>query len=293
MFSINKVISDFDKSLMLSNKIMDGEKLELQQVLVDVANKYIKSMSKWGDFVEAVTEAKVNTRKFSVKKVVGYETYAQFIYEGNDVDEDDIYKNLNKFISELTKICIKYDRDCTIKKNRPSVFDHSISRKALLSDKTIVSWSFEVISDRWLTISIGIQTPDKSVLLKRYAGDDRVIRQIANLLKLKLSKNIDAVCRIIDKNRPESAYIAQNYGPKINKDIKKAFALCTKISDKKVAARITSFLEEIFHTDINDLDNALQNFLEANDYYSIDFYELVELTFDVYLKTHDLEQAFA
>lgn len=47
MFSVNKVISDFDKSLMLSNKIMDGEKLELQQVLVDVANKYIKSMPKW------------------------------------------------------------------------------------------------------------------------------------------------------------------------------------------------------------------------------------------------------
>lgn len=47
MFNINKTIQDLNHSLKNSLKIMNGDKADLQEILVTVASKYLKLAPKW------------------------------------------------------------------------------------------------------------------------------------------------------------------------------------------------------------------------------------------------------
>lgn len=225
-----------------------------------------------------------------MKKKVGYETWVLINFQ--DIDEEVFGKTLDKFIAELTKILIRYDKNCTIKK-RMIIGDYGASRAAIMSDKTIVYYSYEVSTGKWLNISLGIEAKDKASLLRMYAGDDKVIKKISNLLKGKVFNSMIELISVIEReNRAEQIRIVNNWAPSINAQIKTLFALCTKIKDKKLAVRVQEFLGEVFHVEHGDYDNAVQNFFEATDYTMIDLDELTELTLDGYLQTHSIDQAF-
>ncbi len=225
-----------------------------------------------------------------MKKKVGYETWVLINFQ--DIDEQVFGKTLDKFIAELTKLLIRYDRDCAIKKKMINS-DYGVSRAAIMSDKTIVYYSYEVRTGSWLNISLGIEAKDKASLLRMYAGDDKVVKKISNLLKGKVFSSMSNLMSVIEReDTAEQIRIVDNYAPSINAQIKTLFALCTKIKDKKLAVRVQEFLGEVFHVERGDYDNAVQNFFEATDYTMIDLDELAELTLDGYLQTHNIDQAF-
>lgn len=225
-----------------------------------------------------------------MKKKVGYETSVRVNFE--DIDNEVFGKVFDKFITDLTKLLIHYDKDCAIKK-KMIVSDYGVSRAAIMNDKTIVYYSYQVVTGRWLTISLAIEARDKASLLKMYDGDDKIVKKISNLLKGKVFNSMSKLMGIIHgEDIPEQARIVENYAPSINAQIKTLFALCTRIKDKKLATRIEMFLSEVFHVEHGDYDSALQNFFEANAYKMVDLEELAELTLDGYLQTHDLDQAF-
>ena len=290
MLNLNKLYQQLQTSLKHSSIIMDGQKVDLQEILLVITEKYLKDIPKWERLSKGgiITDYSVDTRRFFLKKKVGYETWVTINFE--NIDSKIFSKTLDKFISELTKVIKQYDKSSVIKK-KMSV-DYGVKRAAIMDDKTVVYYSYSVVEreEGWVTISIGMEAPDKAALLKNYTGDDKVIKKISNLLKGSISKSIDNVVKVFDiTSSRDYDYIVQNYAPSVNKQIKALFNLCTKIKDKQLSNKVLSFLQDVFCTKYDDLDNALQNFFNATNYKSLDFDELAELTLDNYIRTHNID----
>ena len=138
---------------------------------------------------------------------------------------------------------------------------------------------------------------DPPVMLKEANDtDDNVIERMADIcqnitLNNKVLKLISQVEKL--QKRGASDYEIQDFidieSTLINKQVKKLFDLCGKLSDD-LQDTVSLFLEDVFQVDAYNWNKAIQTCFRYYGYDNpISFEELGEYTFEEWLRTHDIK----
>lgn len=161
-FNINQTLQQLDSTLKVSNKIIKGQKEEIQQELIEVASKYVIRISRsW--LYSYLVKADVEFNKLPATSINAYEVKVEFNFEHVIEDNEEIGEVVDGYISHLTNFFTRYDPDCVIKKER--LYEYGTLREVTLSDSSEVYFWYKLINgrfNRYLTIGLRVQAPAKS-----------------------------------------------------------------------------------------------------------------------------------
>ena len=124
---------------------------------------------------------------------------------------------------------------------------------------------------------------------------DKVIKKIVQICRNpQLLRDAENLPKVVLKLQSQGVSedtieeVIEERSVDINKQIAKLFALGKSIKDSTLKNLVLTALEDIFHTEAWDVDNAIQNSLKYTGYkYPINLEEVGDY-FEAYLQTHDM-----